>query len=75
MAETFTPLSMMEFRSNPGTVIDRMRYRGERFVLTRRDKPVAYLIPATNVFAPTTDGVDAAVRVHEDGRFSLEKPA
>ena len=73
MSKEFKPLAMLELRRNPGLVIDRMRFHGERFVLTRRDKAVAYLIPVTNAFAPASDGVDAAVVVDPDGRFRLQR--
>ena len=43
----FQKLSMMELRSAPGEVMDRMKFRGEAFALVRRGKVVGYLIPAT----------------------------
>ena len=70
----YKQLSMMDFRKNPGTIIDRMRFLGERFILTRKDRPMAYLIPVNNLHCPSSDGVDAVVSVEKDGRFRLVDP-
>ena len=40
-----TKITMMEFRKAPGEVMDRMRYFGEVFTITKQGKPVAYLMP------------------------------
>ena len=51
MTDTFrstagTPsISAMELRSNPGTVLDRVDYRNESFIIERAGKPKAVLIP------------------------------
>ena len=54
-----TTITMMEFRKAPGEIIDRMRYFGEVFTITRQGKPVAYLMPIqTRRSKPTADELE-----------------
>ena len=38
-------ISAMELRSNPGTVLDRVDYKQETFIIERAGKPKAVLVP------------------------------
>lgn len=38
-----TTMSMMELREAPGEVLERIWWKGERFVLERAGKPMAYI--------------------------------
>ena len=38
-------ISAMDFRANPGTILDRVDYRKESFLIKRAGKPKAVLIP------------------------------
>ncbi len=38
-------ISAMDFRANPGTILDRVDYRKESFLIERAGKPKAVLIP------------------------------
>lgn len=49
-----TEITMMDFRSHPGEIMDRMRYCHERFVLTRNGKKVAYLFPIESLYKKPT---------------------
>lgn len=40
-------ISAMQLRSNPGTVLDRVDYRRESFIIKRAGKPKAVLIPVS----------------------------
>ena len=62
-----TTITMMEFRKAPGEIIDRMRYFGEAFTITRQGKPVAYLMPIqTRTSKPTVEELD---RILSDRTF------
>ncbi len=37
----------MDFRANPGTILDRVDYRKESFLIERAGKPKAVLIPVS----------------------------
>lgn len=40
-------ISAMDFRTNPGTILDRVDYRKESFLIERAGKPKAVLIPVS----------------------------
>ena len=41
----FTTLSMMELRSSPGDILDRVHKNGEAFIIERSGQPKACLVP------------------------------
>src|SRR5216683_4010173 len=47
----FKPLSMMQLRSAPGEVLDRVAQKGEAFVVERNGEQMACLVPLS-VFMP-----------------------
>src|SRR3989442_11019133 len=47
----FRPLSMMQLRSAPGEVLDRVAQKGEAFVVERNGEQMACLVPLS-VFMP-----------------------
>ena len=51
MTIDFTPLSMTELRSRPGTILDRVIDNGESFVIERNGRHRACLVPLS-VFLP-----------------------
>jgi ubiquitin-protein ligase len=51
MPHNFTPLPMMELRSAPGDVLDRVAHNGESFVIERNGNQMACLVPLS-VFMP-----------------------
>jgi PHD/YefM family antitoxin component YafN of YafNO toxin-antitoxin module len=50
-------ITMMEFRSHPGEIFDRMKYFHEVFRITNSGRPVGYLIPAMFAFKPTAEEI------------------
>ena len=74
----FTTITMMDLRREPGTILDRMNYRGERFLLTRHGKPVACLVPPAEFGMPapvgdpwTEEDLAAFVRARREPRPRL----
>lgn len=62
-----TTITMMQFRKAPGEILDRMRYFGEVFTITKQGKPVAYLMPIqTRRNKPTIDELN---RILSDETF------
>jgi len=47
----FKPLSMMQLRSAPGEVLDRVAQQGEAFVVERNGEQMACLVPLS-LFMP-----------------------
>ncbi len=43
-----TSISAMDLRSNPGTILDKVDYKQESFIVERAGKPKAVLIPINN---------------------------
>lgn len=50
-------INMLDFRKKAGQVIDETFYRKDRFLIKRKDKPVAVLIPVED-FEYLMDGSD-----------------
>jgi hypothetical protein len=51
MPRNFETLSMMDFRSRPGEILDRVSERGESFIIERNGQRKACLVPLS-VFLP-----------------------
>jgi antitoxin (DNA-binding transcriptional repressor) of toxin-antitoxin stability system len=46
--KTFMPVDAMQLRSEMGALLDRIAYTHERFIIQRRGKPKALLVPVTD---------------------------
>ena len=46
----FKKISIMEFRKKPGMFLDMIQNDDARFVIHRQDKPVACLVPVSELF-------------------------
>jgi hypothetical protein len=60
----FKILSMMELRSSPGDILDRVRKNGEAFIIERSGQQMACLVPVSHFFpdilkSKYVEGLDA----------------
>jgi antitoxin (DNA-binding transcriptional repressor) of toxin-antitoxin stability system len=46
--KTFVPVDAMQLRSEMGALLDRIAYMHERFIIQRRGKPKALLVPVAD---------------------------
>jgi prevent-host-death family protein len=47
-SQTFEPVEAMEFRAQLGDLLDRVAFHQQRFIIQRRGKPKALLVPLTD---------------------------
>lgn len=77
--QTFKPLSAMELRTNPGSILDRVDLQNQRFAIQRRGKTKALLVPVSdgqNIKAQvTTDQLDQTYQALDSIKGIVTDPA
>lgn len=58
-------INMLDFRKKAGQVIDEAFYRKDRFIIKRKNKPVAVLIPVEDYELFITDDSDIEIYSNE----------
>lgn len=54
-------ISMLDFRKKAGQVIDETQYRKDRFLIKRKDRPVAILAPVEDYDFLLKDNLDIEI--------------
>ena len=61
-------INMLDLRKKMGEIIDKTIYRKERFLVKRKDKPVAVLVPLEDYEMFMADDED--IEIYSDKRIS-----